>query len=355
MTTLFLAMPTTNGIYKLIVQHLEAHGFTVCDLSFADNNDIFRRPTLAEKIRIKYRKKILGDKEAKLHVLTASNLKQIERNKQNVIRTVQQNSAEHALFIRGDIYDEAMLQLIRSKTHGKMINYQWDGLERFGEILNKLHHFDTNYVFDPADVGEHNGLTTLPATNFWFDRMPEAGEIQSDVYFTGMHWPGLNRNAPLARFAQYAEAKGLKTDFAIYHIHDGGIANHSTLYPHPFIRPMRQSKNFRENLFGAMHSRILLDFKNPDHKGMSFRPFEALGYRKKLITTNPETAKYDFYHPNNIFIWDGETFDGLDEFIAAPYQEINPAIREKYSFGNWIRYMLDIEPHQKITLPNSKP
>ena len=236
-----------------------------------------------------------------------------------------------------------------------MINYQWDGLERFGEILNKLHHFDTNYVFDPADVGEHNGLTTLPATNFWFDRMPEAGEIQSDVYFTGMHWPGLNRNAPLARFAQYAEAKGLKTDFAIYHIHDGGIANHSTLYPHPFIRPMRQSKNFRENLFGVMHSRILLDFKNPDHKGMSFRPFEALGYRKKLITTNPETTKYDFYHPNNIFIWDGETFDGLDEFIAAPYQEIDPAIREKYSFGNWIRYMLDIEPHQKITLPNSKP
>ena len=63
MTTLFLAMPTTNGIYKLIVQHLEAHGFTVCDLSFADNNDIFRRPTLAEKIRIKYRKKSLATKK----------------------------------------------------------------------------------------------------------------------------------------------------------------------------------------------------------------------------------------------------------------------------------------------------
>ncbi len=62
MSTLFLAMPTTNGIYKLIAQHLKAHSFTVCDLSFSDNNDIFRHPTFREKIHIKYRKKILGDK-----------------------------------------------------------------------------------------------------------------------------------------------------------------------------------------------------------------------------------------------------------------------------------------------------
>jgi len=351
MSTLFLAMPTTNGIYKLIAQHLEAHGFTVCDLSFSDNNDIFRHPTFREKIHIKYRKKILRDKEAKLHVISANNLKQIEHDKQAIIQIIQQNHAEHALFIRGDIYDEATLQLIRSKTRGKMINYQWDGLERFGEILNKLHCFDINYVFDPADVGEHNGLTTLPATNFWFDKMPEISEIQSDVYFTGIHWPGLNRNNALVRFAQYAEQKGLKTDFAIYHIHDGGVAEHSTLYPHPFIHPIRQSKDFRDNLLGVMHSRILLDFKNPDHKGMSFRPFEALGYRKKLITTNAEVKKYDFYHPSNIFIWDGETLDGLDEFIASPYQEIDPAIHEKYSFGNWIRYVLNIRSHQPITLP----
>ena len=354
MSNLFLAMPTTNGIYKLIIQHLKAHGFTVCDLSFSDNNDIFRHPTLREKFQIKYRKKILGDKEAKLHVISANNLKQIEQHKQTIIQTIQQNNAEHALFIRGDIYDEDILQLIRSKTRGKMINYQWDGLDRFGEIFNKLHCFDINYVFDPADVGEHNGLTTLPATNFWFDRMPEIGEIQSDVYFTGIHWPGLNRSDALVRFAQYAQAKGLKTNFAIYHIHDGGVAEHPTLYPHPSIHPIRHSKDFRDNLLDAMHSRILLDFKNPDHKGMSFRPFEALGYRKKLITTNPETAKYDFYHPSNIFIWDGKTLDGLDQFIATPYQEIDPAIREKYSFGNWIHYVLNLEPHQKITLPNSQ-
>ena len=100
MSNLFLAMPTTNGIYKLIIQHLKAHGFTVCDLSFSDNNDIFRHPTLREKFQIKYRKKILGDKEAKLHVISANNLKQIEQHKQTIIQTIQQNNAEHALFIR---------------------------------------------------------------------------------------------------------------------------------------------------------------------------------------------------------------------------------------------------------------
>ena len=109
--------------------------------------------------------------------------------------------------------------------------------------------------------------------------------------------------------------------------------------------------SYQQNLDYARSSRILADFVISTHKGLSLRTFEAIGYRKKLITTNAEVKKYDFYHPSNIFIWGGETLDGLDEFIASPYQEIDPAIREKYSFGNWIRYVLNIRPHQPITLP----
>ena len=78
---------------------------------------------------------------------------------------------------------------------------------------------------------------------------------------------------------------------------------------------------------------------------------EALGYKKKLITTNETVKFYDFYHPNNIFIYNGENHDELTEFLKLPYFPIDENIRKKYSFANWIRYILDIPPYQKITLP----
>ena len=39
------------------------------------------------------------------------------------------------------------------------------------------------------------------------------------------------------------------------------------------------------------------------------------------------------------------------EFLKLPYFPIDENIRQKYSFNNWIRYVLDIPPYQKIELP----
>ena len=55
----------------------------------------------------------------------------------------------------------------------------------------------------------------------------------------------------------------------------------------------------------------------------------------------------------DVIIWNGQDFNGIEEFLQLPYYEIDATIREKYSFKNWIRYVLDIEPYQAITLPQS--
>ena len=108
--------------------------------------------------------------------------------------------------------------------------------------------------------------------------------------------------------------------------------------------------DFKDNLLASRKSKVLLDFVISEHKGLSLRTFEALGHDKKLITTNKEIAKYDFYHPNNIFILDNN-FDDIPAFLNKPYHHIEPKIKEKYSFGNWIKYVLDIHPYQPILLP----
>ncbi len=41
-------------------------------------------------------------------------------------------------------------------------------------------------------------------------------------------------------------------------------------------------------------SEILIDIVRPGHAGLSFRFFDALFYRKKIITNNPSVMNYDF-------------------------------------------------------------
>lgn len=203
-------------------------------------------------------------------------------------------------------------------------------------------------MFDPADLQPNGNF--LPLTNFYFDHpAAQTDETHADFYFVGSHLP--QRSGVIAEFGHQARAHGWMLDFNIVCSAKEEKACRA-LYPDN-IKLSTLTADYAENLQHAAQAKVLVDFKTPVHNGLSFRAFEALGYRKKLITTNAETAKYDFYHPDNIFIWDGETFDGIDDFLKRPYHEIAPEIREKYSFGNWIRYVLDIPPYRPITLPEA--
>ena len=91
-----------------------------------------------------------------------------------------------------------------------------------------------------------------------------------------------------------------------------------------------------------LDSKIILDIAHPHQKGLSFRPYEAIGLRKKLITTNKDIVNYDFYNPNNIFVI--EDIDNITiplEFFKTDYQEIDIKLREKYHIKNWIHNIIN--------------
>ena len=48
-------------------------------------------------------------------------------------------------------------------------------------------------------------------------------------------------------------------------------------------------------------SRCVLDSAQAGQLGLTIRVLEALGAKKKLITTSPEVKRYDFYCEDNIF------------------------------------------------------
>ena len=73
--------------------------------------------------------------------------------------------------------------------------------------------------------------------------------------------------------------------------------------------------------------------------GWDVKVLEALGAKKKLITTNEDVVNYDFYREENIYVYNG-TFDYTSRFFKDPYREVDPSIYEQYSLRNWLTEIL---------------
>lgn len=82
-------------------------------------------------------------------------------------------------------------------------------------------------------------------------------------------------------------------------------------------------------------SYCILDIVQEGQSGLTWRPFEALFYGKKLITTNKSIVDFDFYNKNNVFILDNN-YDEIKEFLDLPYIPIDEKIKDKYRLKQWI-------------------
>ena len=332
-------MPKVSGLYKLIDKNLRHCGFNVINL--VEYADEFSYPSLTDYLYVKFRKLFYRDNYAKKQLMWQTLQPQIAA----AIEAC--GGVDHALFISGDIYSREFLQFVRGESRNGLVNYQFDGLHRFPAIYPLIKEFDRFYVFDPDDL-KKSDYPLLPATNFYFDNnLENMPERTLDFYFTGVHMD--SRAAVIARFGRYVKERKKTADINILWKRNG---DGRKTYPDNSITIIDKIIDFEENINRARQARVLIDFVIDEHKGLSFRTFEALGYQQKLITTNPQVKYYDFYHPNNFLIWDGYDFAALDDFLEKPYVQIDESIRKKYSFGNWINYILKINPYQEINLPN---
>ena len=333
--TLLLGMINDAGIAKIVAENLRFHGFEVIDFSL--DSLTFRYPGIGARLAVQWRK-LLGNSAAKRELM-------VELKRRELRETLAQHPHfDYALFIRADVYPEKFLKEIKAKSN-VMVNYQWDGISRFAAAPSQISLFDRYYAFDPADLNRYPG--TLPATSFYFDHLPPLNHASADgsIYFVGAHRD--DRTDAIVRFCRHAQNSGWPLNFQIARDGHTQVEQH---YPVNNIH-FHNGISYRAHLDHARSAGVLADFVISTHGGLSLRTFEAVGYRKKLITTNAAVKEYDFYHPDNFFVWDGQSFKGIDEFLATPYHDTGNTLRQKYSFGNWIRYILQTNPHQALTLP----
>lgn len=326
--TIILAMPKSNGMSELIEKNLQFHGFEVLRI---DPILEFKYNNLLERICQFIHKFIFHDKSYKKRLKAKQSLEKAKK-------LLKHKQYDYTLVIRPDIYSQEVLSLLKQHTQKKFIGYQWDGLSRF-PIKKLIPMFDKFFIFDQTDLSNPNyqNFQLESITNFYFDLIkPQPHRNKQPIaYFVGDHQAC--RVKAIEHCAKILAENGVAIKFIIPTSKRTDIRH----YHSEFITFGKKNRlKYLENLANVNSADILVDFVIANHNGLSFRHFEALYFQKKLITTNSYVMNYDFYHPDNIFIWNDENLDGLKEFLAKPYYPINSNIINKYSLKSWIDRIL---------------
>jgi hypothetical protein len=329
--TIILGVPKLFNLDLMIEAELKAVGFRTVNISV--HNNTFKYKSIFQHIESFIAKKLLRKPNYK-QIL---NFKQSESKILSALETI--DKADYILIIRPEVYPFDFLKDLKRKGN-MMVGYQWNGLKRYPRTLPYIPLFDRFFVFDSADLVVPS---VLPITNFYPTTIKPVNTIpHTDVFYTGSFYRG--RTQTLFDIISKCEQLGL-------HVHCHLFAKRTKYFKGRKLSTTKSILSYEQNIQYTYNTKVLLDLKIQEHDGLSFRILEAVGFEKKIITTNYRVRDFDFYHPNNILIWNNQSKEELEAFINKPYVPLPTDVKQKYSFKNWIKYMLDEGDYTPIELP----
>ncbi|WP_095125484.1 hypothetical protein [Pseudomonas sp. Irchel s3a12] len=205
------------------------------------------------------------------------------------------------------------------------IAYLYDSFSRWPMTREELAGYNEVFSFDPQNA-ESYGLKKLH--NFIYDDYVADGEPGEYSAFVVM--AGKDRVPALTGLARAFDCLGV-TDYKFL------VQSKPIPGAHPGITFFEQRMSLESVGELVKRSRIILDIAKPGQAGLSFRFFEAMASRKKVITTNKSVVDYDFYNPANILVIDEANPVIPERFITDPYIDVPEHIYQKYTLQGWVK------------------
>lgn len=243
--------------------------------------------------------------------------------------------------ILGQSFNEEMFNDLRKlNPSAKYILYLWDSVKNFPHIENLSKAFDYTYSFDSFDC-EKYGYKFLPL--FYNKEKKNDLELIYDVTFIGTIKKG--KLSLFNRIKKELDGNYQNNYFYLY-LQSKLVFLYNKIFNKEFKGAKIKNFNYKklsydENNKIILSSRIILDIPMANQNGLSMRTFECLGYHKKIITTNQNVLKYDFYKPENIYYYDGKNIDFKNIFFNSEYLELEESILKKYSLDSWIETLME--------------
>ncbi len=268
----------------------------------------------------------------------------INKHFQTVMKTVRNKKYDIVFLISGQSlsFSSEMLQEIKNVQSGaKWCLYQWDSVHNFPYIEQMQKYFDKCYSFDREDCKKNPRLIFLPL--FYCDQYEKIGlktrnDYKYDFCFVGTAHP--KKYKFIKEMSQQLISVYPKQ--FIYFYYPSRLVYVYRKFKNPELKHAKMNEFHYKPLHSAemneiyAESRCVLDSPQAGQLGLTIRVLEALGAKKKLITTNEDIVNYDFYRPENIYVYKGR-FDEDSSFFTKPYSEVDKNIYIKYALRNWLK------------------
>lgn len=230
--------------------------------------------------------------------------------------------------IRPDLFDVSLLEKLKKKTEN-FIAYYYDSCKKYPKQVDLIPFFDEIYSYENEDIEKYNFIET---SNFIYDESIATEDIRYDIFNISSYDSRIDE---INRIANALSDAGLKIYFILFYFKKLSFPN---------LISVTEYLSLKETKKLISESRSMLDVQRIDQNGLSFRTFESLGYRKKLITTNKMVREYDFYHPNNILVINSNKIDTdeIKNFLKLAYVEISQDILKKYNLKSFTEKIFKI-------------
>jgi hypothetical protein len=225
---------------------------------------------------------------------------------------------KNILIIRPDLLFDRHLQMLREHTDC-FTAYYWDTVDVIPRKKNIVHYFDRIFSFDPADCIKY-GFEFQP-NFYYYENQPS--ETRYQIYnFSTLD----SRRKIIEEIAVAMDGVGLS--YLLKGFNKRPFKSEYIQYS-PRV-------SYHHMLEEARYCDVMLDVARPGQSGLTFRPFEAMGLNKKLITTNARIKEYEFYDPENILIVKPGNVRLEKDFFEAPFKNIPRSVKEKYHIKQWL-------------------
>lgn len=256
------------------------------------------------------------------------------------------------LFVnKGEVVPEFFLAKFQKEhPNCQCIFYTWDSFSNNKNALSILRYFHKKFSFDSDDAVKY-GLDFRPLfyLDFYKNTLPISKvAIKNDLLFLGTAHSDRYRIS--SKIVDWCSNNNIKS-FCYYYMQGRFVYFYKKMFDNTFKEFNYKKLSFEslqaEDLFKLyQNSKVILDINHPWQKGLTMRTFEAIGAKRKMITTNPEIKRYSFFNPNNILIIDREDIQLNTEFFESEYVDVKEDLYEKMSLKGWLSCLfLEKEPN----------
>lgn len=306
------------GFNGFIVNALKEKGHNVQHIDF--DKFLYSYPSKTLRVKNFFRKTFLKKniKKEHLHVEILDRLERLDF--QDVI-----------FMVKADYLLPKTIKAIQPNCT-KFISFFNDNYNRAPNIKNIYPYFDEVFSFEKEDVERFKFKFK---TNFIYKEFPSSKINEAYAVFNISTYD-LKRLQIIEEIA--AKLDDINENYSIHSI--GKNAK-----PYQFatkIEYTNKTMSLSEIETHIKSAKALLDVHRENQQGLTFRVFESLGYKKKLITTNKDIINYDFYDANNILVIDKSNVEIPKSFFETPYKELPESIYKKYVLEHWLNEVLNM-------------